>query len=180
MSPDGPRSPRRTQRRGPTVVSTLGVLALGVLGALACLVPPVLLALDLTRVTSDKPGLLERTTQLGIGLQQGARDAVSNRDRLRRDPTALHLHVGAVLGLRGRDLERLVRDHARRFPAEVRIEWAFVDDDLARARLEPHTRDRRLAFARRPDHGLLCAHCPLPHPGSGAGFCASCGWSGPA
>src|SRR5689334_13338156 len=123
MTGDTMRRVPRTQRADSPAVSTLGVLR-----ALAGLVPPVLLALDLARIARHEPGLLERAAQLGIGLHERAGDPVPDRHRLRRNAAADDARVDAVLAQRRGHLERLVHDHAGGLAPEVLVERAFVDD----------------------------------------------------
>src|SRR5580765_4060225 len=144
--------------------------ALGVLRTLPRLVAAVLLPLDLAWIARDEAGFLERAAQLRVGLEQRPRDAVSDRDRLGRDAATLHARVDPEAVECRRDLERLMHDHARRLAAEVRVERALVDDDLALAGLETDARDRRLPLAGRPDDGgAFGAHLPFSFNARGAG-----------
>src|SRR5262245_4781518 len=118
---------------------------------------------------------------LGIELEQGTRDAVPDGDGLRAHPTAVDVHVGAILTGRGRDLERLANDHARRFAAEVLVGRPPVHDDLALTRTQDHACDRRLPLPGTLERARICRHRVLSIlQASGRGFCARWGWSGPA
>src|SRR5262249_30219471 len=117
-------------------------LALGVLGALAGFVAPVLLAFDDAGVAGDEAGFLERGAQLGVGLQERAGDAVTDGDRLSGHAAPVHVHVDPVLPLRRGHLERLMDDHARGLPPEVGVEGAVIHDDLPVARLQANPGNR--------------------------------------
>src|SRR5262249_36915162 len=121
------RRPPASQRARPR-------LALGVLRALARLVTPVLLALDLARVARDEAGLLEPRAQPGVRERERARDAVRHGHRLRGDAAAEDVHLRMVLAHRRRHLERLVDHHAGGLARKVVFEGAPVDDDVARPR----------------------------------------------
>src|SRR5262245_47072389 len=156
-------------------------LALRVLRALARLVTAVLLALDLARVARDEPGLLEGRPVLRVDLQQRTRDAVADRDRLCAHSTTEHVDVGAILARSRGDLERLPDDHARGLAPEILIGRAIVDYDLALTGSDHDAGDRRLALAGTPKHVGVCTHRVVSTlQASGTGFCARCGWSGPA
>ena len=89
--------------------------------------------------------------------------------------------VGAVLADRGGDLERLADDHARRLAPEVLVCWAIVHGDVTLSEPNHHARDRRLALSGSLEHVRFCTHRVLSIlQVSGTGFCALCGWSGPA
>src|SRR6185312_15832874 len=100
------------------------------------------------RVAREEAAALELATQVRIGLQQRARDAVAQRAGLRRDAAAVQLgdHVHALLV--ADRLERLADVALERGAREEGLERLAVDDVRAGARLQRHARDRRLALAR--------------------------------
>src|SRR5262249_29236922 len=155
-------------------------LALRVLRALAGLVTPVLLALDLARIARDEAGLLERRAVLRVDLQERSGDAVAYRDGLGAHATTAHVDVGPVVARRGGNLERLANDHARRLATEVLVRGAVVDGDLTPSSAQPDTRHGGLALAGTREDVGVCTHGVANPQTRGTGFCARCGWSGPA
>src|SRR5262245_52120265 len=169
------RGPGRVFARPPPVL-----LSLGVLRALARLVAAVLLAFHLARVARDDASLVRRRTLLGIDQEEGPRDARPDGAGLPARAPAVDVDVGAVLPARGRDLERLADDHARRLSAEVLVGRPPVDDDLAITRPQHHARDRSLPLSGALERVRICHRVLSILQASGRGFCARWGWSGPA
>ena len=80
-----PRTPSVPKRRPNGACRS----ALGVLGRLAGLLEPVLLALLDPRVTGEEAGLLEGRTVVGLDLDEGAGDGQAQRAGLTRDAATL-------------------------------------------------------------------------------------------
>jgi len=72
---------------------------------------------------------------------------MANRVGLTRQPTTANGHEDVECAGGLGQLERLAKHHARGLAAEVVLEAALVDGDLAVARLEPDAGHR---FLRRP------------------------------
>src|SRR4051794_3926182 len=137
-TPSVPNSLRANARRG---------LALGELRPLAGLLQAGLLALLGARVAGEEAAPLELAAQVGVGDDQGARDAVAQRAGLRGDAAAVHPgdDVHAVVVAHG--LQRLADVALQRGAREEVVHRLAVDRVGAVARLEDHAGDRRLALA---------------------------------
>src|SRR5215213_2061957 len=142
-SPATPRTPSVPNSRR----ATEGKLALRELRPLAGLLEAGLLALLRACVTREEAAALELATQVRIGLEQGARDAMAQRAGLRRDAAAVELRDHVHARLVSDRLKRLADVALERGAREKVVERLAVDDVLAGARLERHARDGRLALA---------------------------------
>src|SRR5205085_5180172 len=100
-------------------------------------------------VAGEEAFALHRHAQRGLVAGQSGRDAVADRARLARQAAALDRGFNVILTLAVGDVEHLVDDQAQRRTREIDLLLAAVDDDLARARLEPDASDRVLAAAGR-------------------------------
>ena len=109
-----------------------------------------LLALDLTVVAREEAGALERRAQALVGLAEGAGDAVADGAGLGGDAAAVHVGLDVELAGGARGLERHERDGLEDLAAEVGVDLAAVDDDLADTGREDHACDAvlRLPVAR--------------------------------
>src|ERR671912_44630 len=146
----GPEAPDRPLR------DALGKrLALRELEAAACLGAAVLLALDDARVAGQEACLLHRGAERRLEAAQRLRDAVLHRTGLARKAATLHGGDDVVLTIAVGNVERLVDDEAQRGTGEVDALVAAVDLDLARARLQPDSRNGILAAAGRIGAGEL-------------------------
>src|SRR5690348_5685699 len=130
-------------------------LALRELEAAAGLGAAVLLALDHAGVAGEEAGLLDDAAERGLVARQRLGDAVLDRAGLAREAAADDGRDHVILALAPGDSERLVDHQAERRTGEIDFLLAAVDDDLARARLEPDPRDRVLAAARRISAAVL-------------------------
>src|SRR4051794_24699012 len=88
-SPARPRTPSVPNSLPAMTPRPSAPLALGELRTLARLLQTRLLALLGPRVARQEAAALELTAEVGVGLQQGARDAVAKRAGLRRDAAAV-------------------------------------------------------------------------------------------
>src|SRR5919198_122820 len=104
-----PRTPSVPKSRGNDVRRV--ALALGVLGRLAGLLEPVLLALDHARVAGQKAALLQLGAQLHVELNQRAGDSVAQRARLPGHPAAVQAGDD-VVALEGVGDPQRLSDHA--------------------------------------------------------------------
>src|SRR4051794_36805153 len=144
-------------RNSPATPRTLSVpnsfrakpaaLTLAELRALARLLQAGLLAFLGPGVAREEASALELATQVGVGLEQRARDAVTQRAGLRGDAAAVHAgdDVHAVLVADG--LQRLADRALQGGAREVGVERLAVDRVRPVARLEDHAGDRALALA---------------------------------
>ena len=130
-------------------------LALRELEAAAGLGAAVLLALDDARVAGQEAFALDRRAQRRLVAGQRLGDAVLDRAGLARQAAALDGGDDVILAVAVGDVERLVDDQAQRRASEIDFLVAAVDDDLARARLQPDARDGVLAAAGRIGAALL-------------------------
>src|SRR5207247_2200459 len=94
-----PSVPKKRRDTGAT-------LALTELGRLARLVEAGLLALDGTGVPGEEALALERDAELGIGLDESARDPVTSRARLAARTAAVNSDAHVVLALEPCDAKR--------------------------------------------------------------------------
>src|SRR3954451_17880301 len=142
-SPATPRTPSVPN----SLRATRARLPLAELRALARLLQAGLLAFLRPGVAGEEASALELAAQVGIGLEQRARDAVAQRAGLGGHAAAVHAgdDVHAVLVADG--LERLADRALEGGAWEVRVEGLAVDRVRAVARLEGHSGDRRLALA---------------------------------
>src|SRR3569623_690840 len=118
----------------------------------------VLLTLLGARVARQVAGLLQRRAERRIDPRQGARDAVADGVRLARKAPARDVHedVEAAGGLG--QLQRLAEHHAGGLAAEVLLQRARVDLDLAVARLQPDAGNRVLASTGGVGGFVLIGH----------------------
>src|ERR1700722_7205708 len=100
--------------------------ALGKLRLLAGLLQPGLLALLDARITRQEAAALELGTQVRVGLQQRARNAVAQRSGLSGDTAAVdprdHIHPRLVAD----GLERVADHPAQRLTREIDVELLAV------------------------------------------------------
>src|SRR5947209_3771294 len=150
-SPATPRTPSVPNSLRATAAGARS--ALGELRPLARLLQARLLALLGARVAREEAAALELAAQVGVGLQQRARDAVAQRSRLGRDPAAVQAgdDVHALLVADG--LERLTDVAPERGSGEVLVQRTAVDRVGALARPQDDAGDRGLALSRRPITG---------------------------
>ena len=130
-------------------------LALRELEAAAGLGAAVLLALDDAWVTSEEPGLLDEGAERRLVAGQRLGDAVLDRAGLSRKTAADDGCNDVILIATVGDVEGLVDDQAERRTREINFLLAPVDNDLARARLQPNARDRVLPAAGRIGAAIL-------------------------
>src|SRR5207253_11260186 len=90
---------------------------------------------------------LDRDAQGRLVAGQCGRDAVTDSARLAGQSAALDGRFDVILALAIRDIEDLIDDQAQSRTREIDFLLAAVDDNLARARLEPDACDRILAAA---------------------------------
>src|ERR1044071_5322371 len=115
----------------------------------------VLLALDHAAVRGGDPAALERAAQVRLEVGERLGDAVAHRAGLTRKPAARDRAGHVVLaGAVGGD-DRLLDQHAQHRTGEIGLDHARVDDDLARAGLDPDARHRVLALAGGVGAALL-------------------------
>src|SRR5579875_2143229 len=145
-SPARPRTPS-VPNIWRAIVAAAGALALGELRALPGLLEAGLLALLHARVAREEPAALELAAEVRVGLQQRARDPVTEGAGLRGDATAVHPGDDVHPLLVADGLERLADDPLQRGTREELIERLAVDRVAAGARLEDHPRHRGLALA---------------------------------
>src|SRR3712207_1267803 len=145
-TPSVPNSLRGAVPPSATCASMRG-LALGELRPLACLLEPCLLTFLHARVAREVAAPLELAAQRRIGLDERARDAVPQRDGLRRHAAAVDARDDVQARVVARGLERLLGDALELDAREVLVEVAAVDAERALARAEDHARDGALALA---------------------------------
>src|SRR3954468_15079564 len=153
------------------------LLPLRELEPLACSRPSVLLALDGAGVAGEESRFLQRGAEVGVELGQRAADAVPDGAGLTRQPAAADVHEDIDLAQLLDDLERLLEHHLARLAAEVLVERARIDRELARAGLHAHPGDGFLAATGCVDEQFLRGHLdPYASRASTAvGFWAACG-----
>src|SRR5436305_382078 len=138
--------------------SRVVALALGELEPLPRARTPILLALHRPRIAREEARLLQRRAEVCVQLRQRPRDAVPYRARLAGESSAADVDDDVDLAELLDHLERLLQDHLAGLAAEVVVEGALVDGELARAGLEAHARDRFLAAAGCVDEQFLRSH----------------------
>ncbi len=122
-------------------------LAFGELEALACAFLPVLLPLVLTRVASEKAGLLQLAPQLGIKFDQRAGNAQTSRPGLSGYPAAIGENHDVEPIRQFSRQQRLANISARRFIYKIMFKRPVIDRDLTLARSQEHSRRRRFSPA---------------------------------
>src|SRR5215212_10434053 len=138
----------------PTGTLPAAASALGVLGGLAGLLEPVLLALDLAGVAGEEATLLQLGPQLDVEVDQGPGDGVAQGAGLAGDPAAVEVgeHVVALEGVA--DPQRLGDEPAVGRVGEVVLERAAVELERACPLDQPYPANGLLAAAGAP--GQLC------------------------
>src|SRR5947209_13261015 len=144
-SPATPRTPSVPNSLRATAAGARS--ALGELRPLAGLLQAGLLALLGARVAREEAAALELAAQIGVGLQQRARDAVTQRPGLGGDAASVHARDDVHALLVAHRLQRLADSALQRRPREVHVQRLAVDRVGAVARLERDTRDGGLALA---------------------------------
>src|SRR5581483_9228398 len=170
-----PRPRRRAHRPCRSSGARAATLALGELRRLARLVQPGLLALHDPGVARQEAGALQRLAQVRVSLDERAADAVTDCSGLAGGAAAVHADADVEGAFDAGDLERRQGQLAVGEPREVVLDRLAVEPGRAVARPQDHARDRGLALA-----GPLVLRDGAHSTSSGAGACASCGWSGPA
>src|ERR1700736_2566462 len=122
-------------------------LALRELRGLAGLVEPGLFALDLACIARQIPLALQRHTQLRVGVDEGAGDAVPDRAGLTARTAAVDADAQVVRALGARRLQRGGSERAVRRARGALLEGRAVHPARAVARAQDHPRDGRLALA---------------------------------
>src|SRR3954453_17486751 len=141
-TPRTPSVPKSWRAKAPR-------LALAELRTLARLLEAGLLALLHARVAREEAAALELAVQVGIGLQKGTADAVTQGTRLRGHAAAVHAGDDVHASLVAHRLERLADVALQRRAREELVERPAVDGVRTGARLEDDARDGRLALAGR-------------------------------
>src|ERR1035437_6778145 len=134
-----PRTPSVPNRARP-----IG-LPLGILRCLAGLLQAVLLRFLLARVAGKEAGLLKRSPELGVHLDQRPGDAHTEGARLSGYAAAIDGDVDVPRLSRLGQPKRLGHQHAVGGRCEVLLELELIDGDGALARAEAHARHRSLA-----------------------------------
>src|SRR4051812_48015131 len=104
----------------------------------ACSPASVLLALDGAGVAGEESRFLQRRAEVAVELGQRAADAVPDGPGLTRQPAAADVHEDVDLAQLLDHLEGLLEHHLAGLAAEVLVERARVDGELARAGLHAH------------------------------------------
>src|SRR5215213_1799137 len=142
-SPTTPRTPSVPKYR----LATRGTLTLAELRGLAGLVEAGLLALDLAGVAGEEALPLERHAQLGVDLDERARDTVPDGSGLAARAAAVDADAEVVLAVEAGGLQRGHRERPVQQTREVLLDRAAVDPRLPVAGAEDDARDRCLALA---------------------------------
>src|SRR5260221_8637534 len=152
-------------------------LALGELRSLASLVEAGLLALHDPRIPRQEAFALEDRSQLGIGLDERAGDAVANCAGLPAGPAAVDADAEVVGALQAGCTQRREYLGTMTQPWEVVVEGASVEPGRAVAGAQDHACHGRLPLPGAAV-GREVAH--LVSSFIGSGLWALCGCSGPA
>src|SRR6266508_3423500 len=180
--------------RTPSVPNSLPIretrLALGVLGRLAGLLQPVLLALHLAGVAGQEAPLLQLRPQLLVEVDQGAGDAVAQRAGLPGDPAAVEVGHDVVALERVGDPQRLGHQPAVGRVGELVLERAVIQLERAGPLEQPYPDDGLLAASGAAGQQGWSSQQVSSYPSclaaasrprsSGRGSCAACGWVGPS
>src|ERR1700690_3404398 len=173
---DSPARPRRPGARRALRPRS----ALGVLRRLAGSLEAVLLAFLHARVARQEAGLAQRQAEaVGFGLEEGPGDAVADGPRLALVAAALDLDHGVVAPLGAGHAEGQQQVGHVDGVAEMLVQRAAVDDDLAIATHEADAGDACLAAPGAIEEGGGGHRGGGPPQASGSGCCAWCGWSAP-
>lgn len=111
-------------------------------------------------VTSDEASFLKRRPKIGIDLNKGPRDPMTDRTRLTGNPPALNIHVGIKTSSGLGHLERLEHDHSGRFAAKIVAEISVIDDKISLAGFESDPSHGSLPSPSRIE--CLFCHCFAP------------------
>ena len=121
--------------------------ALGELGRATGSLQAVLLALLHARIAGEVAGLLDGGLVLFVCLDQRAGDAVTDRARLAGEAAALAVDEHVILAQGVGQNQRLTNDGLEGFVAEILLEVALIDDDIALAGNETNASDRLFSSA---------------------------------
>ena len=116
-------------------------------GALRALCRPAFLRSTMRASRVRKPARFKRNAQLGIEIDERARDTVPHRACLAARAAAVHAHANVVATLELGDLQRRERRLPVHRAREVLLDRAPVEPRRAVARAKDHARDRRLPLA---------------------------------
>src|SRR5690606_22466011 len=119
--------------------------ALRVLGPLAGLVQTHLLALHLAGIAGQEARLAQCRAQAFVVIDQGPGQTMANRAGLAEAATPLDRDTNIEAVFRFRHLQRLAHDHARDLAAEIIVQRALIDLDVAGARRQEYPRTGGLA-----------------------------------
>src|SRR5205085_4812968 len=154
-------------------------LALGELETSASTALTVLLALLHARIPREETSLLETLAQFDVVDLKRAGDAVTNGAGLAGRSAAVDRDDHVELVDRLSERERLLDDHLQHIVAEVVVEFAAVDGDLAAAWTHVHASRRCLAATRSVVFNQSQESSPplfrYSAISSFSGLCASCG-----
>ena len=144
---DGVIAPSTRPRRGAQRERVAAAQRFEYCGRLRALWRPYFLRSTSRESRVMKPAFLSAGRSSGLAIEERARDAVADGDRLRATPPPSDVHVASVLARSSRvTLERLMDDHPRRLAREVLVERCAVDRDLPVAgRAAGHARPRSCA-----------------------------------
>src|SRR5262249_11463470 len=113
----------------------------------------VLLTLFGAGIAREQSGLFELLTQLGVELEQRARDAVTHCAGLTSNAAAVDVDHHVEFVDRVGQLQRLADDHAKGFVLEVQIDGGAVDFEIAAAGTQINSRCSAL-----PPSGSVILH----------------------
>src|SRR5262249_1660755 len=116
----------------------------------------VLLALFHARIAREEALGLEGGTQVGVGLDEGARDPVADGAGLAGRAAAGDIDPRVELGGRFRLVQRGGGGNAQRFRRKIVVERAAIDRDLAAAVRESDARNGGLAAAGTEEFLDVC------------------------
>jgi len=100
----------------------------------------ILLAFLNTRIASDQSRLLQCRAKVRVEFEQCAGDSVSNGSGLARRASTFDVNQNVKLGSRFSQLQRLTDDHPQSLIGEVTIERLPVNNDIAGAGSQVHSR----------------------------------------
>jgi len=109
--------------------------------------PSILLPLLDPGIPREKSGFLQNVFKIGVILEKGLRNPVTDGNGLPGDASSMNIHFDIELISGSGQLQGLHGDHFAGLSPKVFFHCPLIDDELSFSRLQPNPCDRSLSFA---------------------------------